>query len=87
MEQQAQDEPLRPAEAMALARLSKSELWRRVAEGTFPKPAQLSDRIFRFSKVEVLAWVREQFAARDKGLDRKRVEERRRERAKAEATA
>ena len=59
------DELITPDEAFCLARLSKSDAWRRVEAGTFPRPVRLSVRIFRFSRREVMLWIQQMLATRD----------------------
>lgn len=43
--------------------LSRSEVWRRIAAGTFPKPLKLGPNTSAFVEAEVVAWVAAQIAA------------------------
>ncbi|KFN51979.1 hypothetical protein N790_13235 [Arenimonas malthae CC-JY-1] len=43
--------------------LSRSEVWRRIAAGTFPKPLKLGPNTSAFVEAEVAAWVARQIAA------------------------
>jgi prophage regulatory protein len=45
--------------------LSRSEIYRRVSEGTFPKPVKLGERASAWPAHEVMAWVAARIAARD----------------------
>lgn len=53
-------------EVVALTRLSKSEIYRRIRAGTFPAPVKLggSQRI-AFVKSEVCAWIGARISDRD----------------------
>lgn len=53
------------AETLRIAGISKSECWRRINKGTFPKPTRdLGPRCNRWSKAEVVSWAAERLAAR-----------------------
>ena len=52
------------SETLRIAGISKSECWRRINKGTFPKPARLGERCNRWSKAEVVSWAAERLAAR-----------------------
>jgi prophage regulatory protein len=45
--------------------LSRSEIYRRVAIGSFPRPVKLGDRASAWSASEVSAWVASRIAERD----------------------
>ena len=45
--------------------LSRSETYRRIAEGTFPRPINLSKRVVCWPASEVDAWIERQIASRD----------------------
>lgn len=45
--------------------LSRSETYRRIADGTFPRPINLSKRMAAWPASEVDAWVQQQIAMRD----------------------
>lgn len=47
--------------------LSRSEIYRRVAGGDFPKPIKLGDRASAWSASEVDQWIAGRIAARDAG--------------------
>ena len=53
----------RPAAVAARVGLSKSELWRRVRLGTFPKPIKLGPQTTAFSGQEVDHWIAERIQA------------------------
>ncbi len=66
--------PTKDAGHLALLRLpevrrrtgrSRSEIYRGVAAGTFPKPVKLSERSSAWPEHEVAAWIAERIAARD----------------------
>lgn len=48
---------IRQRELMALLPFSRSTLWRKVKNGTFVRPLQLSSRIIAWNRNEVLAWL------------------------------
>lgn len=45
--------------------LSRSEIYRRVAAGTFPAPVKLGERASAWPASEVDRWISERIAARD----------------------
>jgi len=45
--------------------LSRSEIYRRVALGTFPKPVKLGERASAWSAAEIDQWIADRIAARD----------------------
>jgi prophage regulatory protein len=45
--------------------LSRSEIYRRIAAGTFPQPVKLGERATAWPEREVTAWCEERIAARD----------------------
>lgn len=45
--------------------LSRSDVYRRIAEGSFPRPVNLSKRMAAWPASEVDAWVSAQIAQRD----------------------
>lgn len=45
--------------------LSRSETYRRIAEGTFPLPVKLSSRRVAWVEGEILAWIDQQIARRN----------------------
>lgn len=45
--------------------LSRSEIYRRIAQGTFPKPIKLGMRASAWAEHEVTAWIAARIAARD----------------------
>lgn len=49
--------------------LSRSETYRRIADGTFPRPVNLSKRLSAWPASEVDAWVQQQIATRDEPKD------------------
>ena len=65
MEQRA-DAPtrvLRLPRVQARTGLSRSTIYMRVAQGSFPKPVRLGARAIGWIESEVDAWIREQIAA------------------------
>lgn len=48
---------------VSMVGLSRSEIWRRIAAGRFPKPLKLGPNTSAFVEAEVTAWVAEQIAA------------------------
>lgn len=48
---------------VSMVGLSKSEVWRRIAAGKFPKPIKLGPNTSAFVEAEVAEWVRLQIAA------------------------
>ena len=65
MEQRA-DAPtrvLRLPQVQARTGLSRSTIYMRVAQGSFPKPVRLGARAIGWIESEVDAWIREQIAA------------------------
>ena len=46
--------------------LSRSEIYRLISLGRFPKPYKIGDRAVAWDWDQVQAWVRERIAARDK---------------------
>jgi prophage regulatory protein len=47
--------------------LSRSEIYRRVSAGTFPKPVKLGERASAWPEHEITAWIDARIAARDAG--------------------
>lgn len=45
--------------------LSRSEIYRRVSAGTFPKPVKLGERASAWPSNEITAWIESRIAARD----------------------
>lgn len=45
--------------------LSRSEIYRRIAAGTFPRPVSLGARAVAFNAAEVDSWIAARIAARD----------------------
>ena len=54
---------LRRRDVQARTGLSRSTIYRRVAEGTFPKPVNLGGRLVGWIAAEVQAWLEQQIAA------------------------
>ncbi|QPC91435.1 AlpA family transcriptional regulator [Mesorhizobium sp. INR15] len=52
-----QDGLLRLPQVIGLTALSRSEIYRKIAAGTFPKQRRHSHKVARWSKLEVDAWV------------------------------
>lgn len=46
--------------------LSRSEIYRRIALGDFPRPIKLGERASAWSAAEIDAWIAERIAARDR---------------------
>lgn len=55
---------LRLPAVVARTGLSKSTIWKRAGEGTFPKPVKLSDRCTAWVESEVDQWAHALIAAR-----------------------
>jgi predicted DNA-binding transcriptional regulator AlpA len=53
---------LRQPQVLAFIPISKSTLWRRVTEGTFPAPVKLSSRVTVWRVEDVRRWIEEQSA-------------------------
>lgn len=47
--------------------LSRSEIYRRIALGDFPRPIKLGERASAWSTAEIDAWIADRIAARDRG--------------------
>lgn len=45
--------------------LGRSEIYRRIAAGTFPAPIKLGERASAWISVEIDSWITERIAARD----------------------
>jgi prophage regulatory protein len=45
--------------------LSRSEIYRRVAAGTFPRPVKLGERASAWANTEVTQWLNDRIAERD----------------------
>lgn len=45
--------------------LSRSEIYRRVSAGTFPKPVKLGERANAWPSHEITAWIESRIAERD----------------------
>jgi prophage regulatory protein len=56
---------LRLPEVKAHTGLSRSELYRRIAQGTFPAPVKIGARASAWSSAEVERWKAERIAERD----------------------
>lgn len=56
---------LRLPEVKSLAGISRSEIYRRISEGGFPKPVKLGSRTNVWLLSEVQAWIAARIAARD----------------------
>ncbi len=50
--------------------LSRSEIYRRIAAGDFPRPIKLGERASAWAEHEVTAWIAERIAARDAEKER-----------------
>lgn len=49
--------------------LSRSEIYRRIALGDFPRPIKLGERASAWSTVEIDVWIASRIAARDHGAN------------------
>ena len=56
---------LRLPAVRALTGLSRSTIYFRISQGTFPKPVSLGARAIGFVESEVMEWVERRIAARD----------------------
>jgi prophage regulatory protein len=50
--------------------LSRSEIYRRIALGDFPRPIKLGERASAWSTTEIDAWIASRIAARDREMQR-----------------
>lgn len=50
--------------------LSRSEIYRRIALGDFPRPVKIGERATAFNSAEIDAWIAGRIAARDQGASR-----------------
>jgi prophage regulatory protein len=48
---------MRQKQVLVLVPFSKSTLWRRVQEGSFPKPVKLSPRVTVWRTSDILSWI------------------------------
>lgn len=60
-------------EVRARCGLSRSEIYRRIAAGDFPRPIKLGERASAWAEHEVTAWIAARIAARD-ACDREQAE-------------
>ena len=58
---------LRRPEVEARTGLSRSELYRRIAQGDFPAPVKLGERASAWPAAEVDGWIAARIAERDAG--------------------
>jgi len=75
--QQAQIELIGVSETRRISGISRTEIWRRVAKGTFPKPCKLGPLTTRWNRPEIIAWAEARLAERDAQAverDRSRLE-------------
>jgi len=56
---------LRLPQVKAQTGLSRSELYRRIAMGSFPAPIKIGERASAWSSVEIERWIAERIAQRD----------------------
>ncbi|WIG56451.1 MAG: hypothetical protein OJF61_002239 [Rhodanobacteraceae bacterium] len=56
---------LRLPQVKASTGLSRSELYRRIAIGTFPAPIKIGERASAWSSIEIECWIAERIAQRD----------------------
>ncbi len=57
------------AEVEITTSLSRSSIYRRIADGTFPKPFPLGGRRIGFSKNEVDAWIKARIEVANRNKD------------------
>lgn len=67
LQPQARSQLVRMPTVVTQTGLSKSEIYRRIGEGTFPRPAKLGYRTAVWSADEVARWVDARIAERDSG--------------------
>jgi prophage regulatory protein len=60
-------------EVSQIAGISKTEIYRRMSEGRFPKSVELGPRCTRWYKPEVIAWVQARLAERPASNGEKRA--------------
>ena len=65
MERDVQRRLLTMRTVIAEVSLSRTEIWRRVQRGTFPKPIRLGPQRIAFVASEIDAWVNARVAERD----------------------
>jgi prophage regulatory protein len=63
---------LRIADVATGAALSAATIWRRVADGSFPKPLYVGPKMPRWLASEVEAWIADRAALRDTGAEAER---------------
>lgn len=51
---------LRLPHVLARVSISRSTLWRRVNDGTFPRPLKLSERVTVWRSEDIEAWMKQQ---------------------------
>jgi prophage regulatory protein len=59
---------LRLPQVKARTGLSRSEIYRRIAIGTFPAPIKIGERASAWSSTEIECWIEERIAQRDAKL-------------------
>lgn len=59
---------LRLPEVIVLTGISRSELYRRMAAGTFPSPVKLGARLSAWPAAEVSRWIETQISARSQSV-------------------
>ena len=50
--------------------MSRSEIYRRIALGDFPRPIKIGERASAWNSAEVDEWIASRIAARDRGASR-----------------
>jgi len=82
----AQAELIGLREVKRICGISRSEIWRRVANGTMPLPLKMGPLTTRWNRPEILAWVEKQLANRDaQASERERLRKERQQKKVATA--
>lgn len=67
----ADERLLRVGDVAVMVGLSGTEIYRRIARGTFPAPIQIAPRVSRWMHTEVQGWIAEQVASCPRSNERR----------------
>ncbi len=65
-----QKQLLRLPQVQQIVGLSKSEIYRLISIGRFPRPVPLGERVVAWDSDEIQEWVRSRIAARDEPVEK-----------------
>lgn len=68
---QEQTQLLRMPDVRRVVGLSRTEIYRRMKDGRFPKPVPLGTSAIAWSSAELQAWIEQRIAERDSALEKK----------------